>query len=319
VVALKAVLLAVADRRMAGMVVGLSSFFSLCFFSTLFSSASLFFFYSVLLCFSRCSSLSRWFCCCLAALPVLVAVERKPGDNNCSFLSAAAPSLQFLAFSPVSGVSFCQLFVILFSFFLWFLSPSSLVLLLSGGSAVVGSADGGGMAVVPGGEARFFFFSLQRCRLLPFLQWCCNVWGEDGELGNNDNGVGSMGVFVFSSLCFRASPSSSLLSLFPFLSSYSLCSPLVQKFPPLFSLLSFFPLSLLQKKKNCPFLLFPPSFSFVQTPPLSTSVESSIYRANLCCCAWGAGERPAVAHGGQGTPGEVSNGRGCAGHACAVF
>jgi hypothetical protein len=87
----------------------------------------------------------------------------------------------------------------------------------------------------------------------------------------------------------------------------------------LFSLLSFFPLSLLQKKKNCPFLLFPPSFSFVQTPPLSTSVESSIYRANLCCCAWGAGERPAVAHGGQGTPGEVSNGRGCAGHACAVF
>ena len=39
-VALKAVLLAVADRRMAGLVVGLSSFLRCCFF------------YSVLLCFS---------------------------------------------------------------------------------------------------------------------------------------------------------------------------------------------------------------------------------------------------------------------------
>jgi hypothetical protein len=156
-------------------------------------------------------------------------VAEEPGDSNCSFLSAAAPSLPFLAFSPLSLVfpSFsCSLFSLASSS--GFCHLASLVLLPSGGSAVVGSADGGGMAVVPEGEARFFFFSLQRRRLLPFLQWCCNVWGEDGELRKNDNGVGSVGVFVY----FRASPSSSLLFLFRFLSSYSLRSPLIQKFPP---------------------------------------------------------------------------------------
>jgi hypothetical protein len=79
VVALKAVLLAVADRRMAWTVVSFSFFtvFSL----TLFSSASPFFF-----CFSRCSSLSRWFCCCLAALMVLVAMERTLDDSSCFLL-----------------------------------------------------------------------------------------------------------------------------------------------------------------------------------------------------------------------------------------
>jgi hypothetical protein len=150
VVALKAVLLAVADRRMAWTVVGLSSFFfSVFFFFTMFSSASLFFF-----CFSRFSTLSWWFCCCLVVMPMLVAVERKLGDNNCSFLSTAAPSLQFLAFSPPSLVFpsvNCSLFSLASSF--GFCQLSSLVLLPSGGSAVVGSADGGGMAVVPGGVA----------------------------------------------------------------------------------------------------------------------------------------------------------------------
>jgi hypothetical protein len=147
-----------------------------------------------------------------------------------------------------------------------FFHLASLVLLPNGGFAVIGSADGGGMAMVPGGEARFFFFSLQRCRLLPFLQWCCNVWGEDGELGNNDNGVGNMGVFVFSSLCFRASPFSSLLSLFPFLSFYSLRSPLVQKFPPC-SLFFLSPVTLSKQKKTTPFFCFlPPSLSFQLSP-----------------------------------------------------
>jgi hypothetical protein len=43
----------------------------------------------------------------LVVLLVLVAVERKPGDNNCLFLSAAAPSLQFLAFLLVGEIAGC--------------------------------------------------------------------------------------------------------------------------------------------------------------------------------------------------------------------
>jgi hypothetical protein len=206
------------------------------------------------------------------------------------------------------------------------------------------------MAVVPEGEARFFFFSLQSRRLLPFLQWCCNVWGEDGELRKNDNGVGSVGVFVY----FRTSPSSSLLFLFRFLSSYSLRSPLIQKFPPC-SPFFLSPVTPSKLKKTAPPVLPPkrtPStvlvslfstfsqylssfqtslYSFLPFSPfsllsfkllsllLSMLVLSSIYRANPCCCAWGAGERPAVAPGEQGTPGEVSHERGFAGHACTVF
>jgi hypothetical protein len=157
---------------------------------------------------------------------------------------------------------------------------------------------------------------LQRRRLLPFLQWCCNVWGEDGELRKNDNGVGSVGVFVY----FRASPSSSLLFLFRFLSSYSLRSPLIQKFPPC-SPFFLSPVTPSKLKKNC--TSRPPStvlvslfstfsqylssfqtslYSFLPFSPisllsfkllyllLSMLVFSSIYRANPCCYAWGAGD-----------------------------
>jgi len=101
--------------------------------------------------------------------------------------------------------------------------------------------------------------------------------------------LGSVGVFVFPSLCFKASLS-------------SLSSPFVQNSPLV--LLSFFPLSLAQNKK-----LHLPS-SLQKTSPSIAGVESSIYRQ---------GERPAVAHEDQGTPGEVFNRRGFAGHAFAVF
>jgi hypothetical protein len=62
-----------------------------------------------------------------------------------------------------------------------------------------------------------FFFSLLRSWLLPFLQWCCSGMGEAEK---KTTIPGSVRVFVFPSLCFKASPFSPLL-FFYFVSSLS--------------------------------------------------------------------------------------------------
>ena len=105
-VALKAMLLAVADRRMTGRVVGLSSFLLCVFFSTLFPSVSVFSFY-----FS-------WCCCRLREwwqLEVVMMVANRgwlgcwsvaveAGDSSC-FLFPSAEALLLLLVSFVSSVN----------------------------------------------------------------------------------------------------------------------------------------------------------------------------------------------------------------------
>lgn len=49
---------------------------------------------------------------------------------------------------------------------------------------------------VAGSVLLLFFLSVSWRRLLPFLQWWCNMWEEDGELRKDDNDYGSVGVFV---------------------------------------------------------------------------------------------------------------------------
>jgi len=90
--ALKAALLVVADRRMAWTVVGFSSSSCLCFFPSLFSSVSVFFF-----CFSRC-------CCRVCCDGVAVG-----GDGGSSPFCAEAWAFFFFQVSPSLSVSFFSL------------------------------------------------------------------------------------------------------------------------------------------------------------------------------------------------------------------
>jgi len=136
-------------------------------------------------------------------------------------------------------------------------------------------------------------------------------------------------VLAFSPLSLKQIFLFSFFLLFPSLGFsllYTRNPPLVQKLSPLFLSFCFlflyfclsffsphpklppvqklFPSFLSFQKKKTPFLSF-------KLPPLPLS--SMVLRAVFI------GQIPAVAHGEQGTPGEVSNGRGFAGHACAVF
>jgi hypothetical protein len=144
------------------------------------------------------------------------------------------------------------------------------------------------VAVVGSPMTAAVFSSSSPCRhaSLPFLQWCYNG-GEDGELKNNDPWQ-----------CWCVCLSLPLLQSFSVFPQFSSCS----KISPLFSFLSFPCLSLKTKNRTSR----PPS---KKLPPIA-GVESSIYRQ---------GEQPAVAHGEQGTSGEVFNRRGFAGHAFVVF
>jgi hypothetical protein len=123
VVALKAVLLAVADRRMAGMVVGLSSFFSLCFFllcsplllfssSTLFSSVShgaLPFHGGSAVVWQRCPCWWRWRGSLVTTI-VLSSLQRLPLFSFWLFLlSLVFPSVSCSLFSLASSSGFCHL------------------------------------------------------------------------------------------------------------------------------------------------------------------------------------------------------------------
>ena len=183
---------------------------------TLFSSASFFF------CFSRCSSLSRWFCCCLAALMVLVAMERTPDDISCFLL--LLPLLLARQALPFSSSNNAE----------W---EEGDELRQDGGGVwqcwcswrVTATAPPPGIAAAAGMEEMMMALGalvrLLVLLLLLLFSWCCCWVPAPSGVGVAAAGCGcssssllrfawflsSGGVFVFPSLCFKASPFSPLL------------------------------------------------------------------------------------------------------------